>query len=104
VEHPGVSPLPRALQWQYGAPAFALALFGVPVFVHLPKFYADVAGAPLAALGTAILLTRVFDGVTDPLVGALSDRTRTRWGRRRPFLAAGAMPLGLSVVALFGPP
>lgn len=104
MEHHGVGPLPRALQWQYGAPAFALALFGVPVFVHLPKFYADVAGAPLAALGTAILLTRVFDGVTDPLVGALSDRTRTRWGRRRPFLAAGAVPLGLSVVALFGPP
>jgi GPH family glycoside/pentoside/hexuronide:cation symporter len=85
-------------------PAFALALFGVPVFVHLPKFYADIAGAPLGALGTAILLTRIFDGVTDPLIGALSDRTRTRWGRRRPFLVIGALPLAVSVIALFSPP
>ncbi len=104
MEHPQVDALPRGRQWSYGAPAFALALFGVPVFVHLPKFYADVAGAPLGALGTAILLTRIFDGITDPIIGALSDRTRTRWGRRRPFLAIGALPLALSVVALFAPP
>lgn len=104
MEHPQVDALPRGRQWSYGAPAFALALFGVPVFVHLPKFYADVAGAPLGALGTAILLTRIFDGITDPIIGALSDRTRTRWGRRRPFLVIGALPLALSVVALFAPP
>ena len=104
MEYPRVDALPRSRQWSYGAPAFALALFGVPVFVHLPKFYADVAGAPLGALGTAILLTRVFDGVTDPVIGALSDRTRSRWGRRRPFIALGALPLALSVVALFSPP
>jgi len=104
VEYPRVDALPRSRQWSYGAPAFALALFGVPVFVHLPKFYADVAGAPLGALGTAILLTRVFDGVTDPVIGALSDRARTRWGRRRPFLVIGALPLALSVIALFAPP
>jgi GPH family glycoside/pentoside/hexuronide:cation symporter len=104
VEHPQVDTLPRGRQWSYGAPAFALALFGVPVFVHLPKFYADVAGAPLGALGTAILLTRIFDGITDPIIGALSDRTRTRWGRRRPFLVIGALPLALSVIALFAPP
>ncbi len=87
----------------YGLPAFALALFGVPVFVHLPKFYADVAGAPLGALGAAILLTRLGDGVLDPLVGAWSDRIRTRWGRRRPFLLLASPPLGLAVVALFSP-
>lgn len=87
----------------YGAPAFALALFGVPVFVHIPKFYADVVGAPLEGLGIAILLTRVLDGVLDPLVGAWSDRVRTRWGRRRPFLVAAALPLGIGAAGLFAP-
>ena len=87
----------------YGLPAFALALFGVPVFVHLPKFYADVAGAPLGALGAAILLTRLGDGLLDPLVGAWSDRTRTRWGRRRPFLLLASPLLGLAVMGLFSP-
>ncbi|MDH4066568.1 MAG: MFS transporter, partial [Acidobacteriota bacterium] len=87
----------------YGLPAFALALFGVPVFVHLPKFYADVVGAPLGALGVAILLTRAADGLLDPIIGAWSDRVRTRWGRRRPFLVAASPALGMAVVVLFAP-
>jgi len=46
VEHARVGlRLAPTRRWSYGVPAFALALFGVPVFVHLPKFYADVAGA-----------------------------------------------------------
>lgn len=88
----------------YGAPAFALALFGVPVFVHLPKFYADVVGVPLGALGVAILLTRTWDAVIDPVVGVMSDRTRTRWGRRRPYLMFAPVPLALAVLLLFAPP
>jgi GPH family glycoside/pentoside/hexuronide:cation symporter len=94
----------RRLALAYGAPAFALALFGVPVFVHLPKFYADVLGAPLGALSAAILLTRSWDAVLDPVIGALSDRTRTRWGRRRPYLMAAPLPLAVGVLALFAPP
>ncbi|MEW6320574.1 MAG: MFS transporter [Acidobacteriota bacterium] len=88
----------------YAAPAFALALFGVPVYVHLPKFYADTVGAPLALLGLAILATRLWDAVLDPAIGAWSDRVRSRWGRRRPFLFAAPVPLALAVVLLFSPP
>lgn len=88
----------------YAAPAFALALLGVPVFVHLPRFYAESLAVPLAPLGLAILLTRALDAALDPLIGAWSDRTRSRWGRRRPFIALAAVPLGASVVALFTPP
>jgi len=88
----------------YGLPGFALALFGVPVYVHLPKFYADVVGAPLGALGAAILITRAWDALLDPLVGAWSDRVRSPWGRRLPFLWIAPVPMALAVVALFAPP
>ncbi|ELP98768.1 inner membrane symporter, partial [Xanthomonas translucens DAR61454] len=47
-------------------------------------FYTDTMGLPAAAVGTMILLTKVVDAVTDPLMGALADRTRSRWGKFRP--------------------
>ena len=99
-----LTPLSRRATLAYAAPAFALALFGVPVFVHLPRFYAETLAAPLGPLGLAILLTRALDAVLDPMIGAWSDRTRSRWGRRRPFIAGGALPLGAAGVALFAPP
>jgi Na+/melibiose symporter-like transporter len=54
-------------------------------------FLTDVAKLDPALAGLAILLGKIWDAVNDPLVGALSDRTRTRWGRRRPYLLFGAL-------------
>jgi GPH family glycoside/pentoside/hexuronide:cation symporter len=88
----------------YAAPGFALALVGIPVYVHLPKFYGDVLGVDFGVIGLAILLTRVWDAVTDPAIGHLSDRTRTRWGRRRPYLWIGAPLLAMSAAQLLAPP
>jgi GPH family glycoside/pentoside/hexuronide:cation symporter len=83
---------------------FPVAAMAVPVFVYLGKFYADVVLLPLGTLALAIALARAFDALTDPLVGWLSDATRSRWGRRRPYLALGAPLLGASFLGLFAPP
>jgi GPH family glycoside/pentoside/hexuronide:cation symporter len=98
------SRLPASLRLAYGAPAFALAVVGIPVYVYLPKFYSDVVGVPIAAMGWLLLAARLFDAVTDPLIGHLSDRTATPWGRRRPYIAGGALFLATALLFLFIPP
>ena len=75
-------------KWQlasYAAPATPLALAGLPIGVYLPVIYADSAGfgLSLAVVATLITLSRLTDVVTDPLIGFLSDKWRTRWGRRK---------------------
>ncbi|MFC7333498.1 MFS transporter [Rhodocista pekingensis] len=87
----------------YGLPALPLAALTLPAFALVPKYYAGL-GLPLGAVGLAILLARLWDVVTDPLVGWLSDRTRGRFGRRRPWLVAGLPLVLLSVWMLFQPP
>ena len=72
----------------YAAPAFALAVVGIPIYVYLPKFYTDVVGIEITALGTILASVRIFDAVTDPPMGYLSDRTVSRFGRRRPYIAS----------------
>lgn len=88
----------------YAVPGFVFALVGIPIYVHLPKFYGDALGVDLGLIGLAILGSRVWDAVTDPAIGYLSDHTRSRWGRRRPWIAAGALPLAVAVSLLLVPP
>ncbi len=88
----------------YAAPAFALAVVGIPVYVYIPKFYTDVVGVHISALGAILLIVRLFDAVTDPVIGLLSDRARTRLGRRRPFIASGAVLTIAAIILLFNPP
>ena len=64
----------------YSAPAFALAVVGIPVYVYIPKFYTDVVGINIAVLGTLLFSVRIFDALTDPVIGYLSDRSQTRFG------------------------
>jgi len=75
-----------------------------PVLVFVPRFYASDVGVPLALVGTIMIAVRVFDVVTDPLMGWLSDHTRSRWGRRRPWILAATPVLMLSIYNLFLPP
>lgn len=73
------------------------------IAVYLLKYYTDFAGLAPETAGLALLLGKAFDAVTDPLMGNLTDRTRTRWGRRRPFFLIGVIPLAVGFVAMFSP-
>ncbi|CAN5183461.1 MFS transporter [soil metagenome] len=81
-----------------GIPLTALSL---PLVVMIPEHYATVLGLPLAVIGLIFTSVRIFDIVVDPLLGAAMDRTRSRWGRYRPWLIFGAPALMLAVYLLF---
>lgn len=91
-------------RFAYALPALPLALIGIPVYVYLPKFYTDTMGMDIAVVGLLLMAVRLFDAVTDPLIGFLSDNTKGPWGRRRPYIAVGAAGLSLSIFFLFNPP
>lgn len=88
----------------YAAPAFAFAIPTIPVYVLLPSAYADALGLGLAATGTALLISRGLDTLSDPLIGLLSDRTRSRFGRRKPWILAGALVSALGFARIAFPP
>jgi GPH family glycoside/pentoside/hexuronide:cation symporter len=96
--------IPWGHRLAYAAPAFALAVVGIPLYVYLPKFYTDVVGADIALVGFVLLAIRLFDAVSDPVIGALSDRTTSPLGRRRPWIALGVPPLVVALYLLFSPP
>jgi GPH family glycoside/pentoside/hexuronide:cation symporter len=95
-------PLPKKIA--YAMPAFFLAVVGIPVYVYIPKFYTDVVGVDIAILGYILFSVRIFDAVTDPAIGYLSDLTQTRMGRRRPYIALGSIFVALTMFLLFNPP
>ena len=69
----------------------------------MPRFYSDEVGVPLAYLAVAVALARGLDAISDPLMGWVTDRTRSRWGRRKPWIVVGAPLTGLAFAALFSP-
>ncbi|MEM7216861.1 MAG: MFS transporter [Pseudomonadota bacterium] len=89
----------------YGAPAMPLSMINLPLAVYLPAVYADSEGFGLSLgfVALTLALSRVFDGLTDPVVGLLSDRTRSRWGRRKPFMLLGTPIFLLGVWMLWVP-
>ncbi len=74
------------------------------VINYMLIFYTDVFGITAAAAGTLMLVVRVFDAVTDPVMGGLADRTNTRWGRYRPYLLWMAPPYAIMAVLAFTTP
>ena len=97
-------PVSWGLRLSYGMPAFALAVVGIPVYVYLPKFYSDVVGIDIRIMGLILMGVRIFDAVSDPLIGLLSDRTVTRFGRRRPYILLGGLGVAAAMILLFTPP
>ena len=96
-------PLGRRTLFAYGLPGLPLAALLLPLYVTLPAFYAVDLGLGFFAVGVVLLAARLWDMVTDPLIGALSDRLTTRFGRRRPWLLAGAPIVMVSAGFLFLP-
>jgi GPH family glycoside/pentoside/hexuronide:cation symporter len=88
----------------YGVAELGISGVEVLIRVGLLIFYTDVVGLDPRLAGYAVALGVLWDAVTDPLMGRISDRGRSRHGRRRPWMALGAVALALSVVALFSPP
>lgn len=107
---PAPSPADRQarLRWRerlgYGAGDLGFNLYWTTIASFLAAFYTDVFGLGAAAAGTLLFVTRLFDAVTDPLMGAVADRTRTRWGQFRPWLLVGALPLAVMGVVTFSTP
>ncbi len=87
----------------HGSVGLPTAMFGYPIAIWLPAFYAGELGLSLAAVGTMIMLARLTDVVTDPVIGFFSDRSKSRFGRRKPFMVGGLPFLVLGVVMLFIP-
>jgi len=103
-----VSGRERQVSWGdtfvYALPALSLAVIGIPVYVFLPKFYTDTIGVNISTVGLLLMAVRLFDAVTDPVIGYVSDRTSSPFGRRKPYIAFGALGLALSILFLFRPP
>ena len=72
--------------------------------IAFPFFFTNIFGLTVADAGALMLLARLFDVVTDPLMGAIADRTKTRWGTYRPWLIFGAIPLGVVFALLLYTP
>ena len=85
----------------YGLGDTASNFFFQTFNIFLLYYYTDVFGLGAAAVGTMFLVTRIFDMVTDPLMGIVADRTRTRWGRYRPYLLWMAVPYGVLGFLMF---
>ena len=98
------SSLSHRVKLGYGAADFGLAAVESMVQIYLFKFYNVVVGLPALYTGLALALAIVWDAVSDPLMGGLSDRSRWSGGRRRPFLLPGAGLLAVTFIWMFNPP
>ncbi len=108
-EAPAAASAPESrLSWaaifDYVAPTFGLGFMFLLISIYVLKFATDVLGMSAAVMGMILFLGRGLDALVDPIVGYLSDRTKTKLGRRRPWLLASIVPLGLSFVLLWAPP
>ena len=96
-------PVGRLRMMLYGLVNLPTSIVGLPIALYIPAFYSQSLGLSLAAVGALIALSRLSDVVTDPLIGVASDRLRSRFGRRKPWMVLG-MPLKiLALWMLFVP-
>lgn len=90
--------------WMFASAVLPTALLAIPLSAYLPPLYATQVGLSLTTIGLIFMGARIFDVVIDPFMGMLTDNTRSRFGRRRPWIVLSAPLLMLSGWALFFPP
>jgi len=98
------APLGRSTKLWYGLGQTAEGFKNESFALFLLFYYTAVLGLSGSLAALAILIALLFDAVTDPLAGVLSDRLESRWGRRHPFIYAAALPLGFFFYLTFAPP
>ena len=96
--------LPHGVLFFYGLPAAGVGYLFLLFSLYLMKFATDVLLIAPGVMGVILGLSRVWDAVSDPFAGYLSDRTRLRAGRRRPWMFVAAPLIALSFVMAFSPP
>lgn len=94
----------RKAKLGFGAGEFSSSIFFTITSFWLMNFLTDEVRLSAAIAGTALLVGKIWDAVIDPFIGYLSDRTRSRWGRRRPYLLFFAIPFGAAFVLMFRNP
>jgi GPH family glycoside/pentoside/hexuronide:cation symporter len=97
-------PLTLSTNVLYGIGSIAFGVHLTTLASPLMLFFNQVVGLPAAWVGAAMMVTLIFDAICDPLIGEWSDHTRSRWGRRHPFMYASAIPAAVAFYFLFAPP
>jgi GPH family glycoside/pentoside/hexuronide:cation symporter len=95
--------LPAKILLSYGGLMVPLAIVDVPIVIYLPVFYSKEIGIDIGLVGLIFVLARIWDGITDPLIGWLSDKTSSKYGRRKPWVVIGTPLLMISIWFAFNP-
>ena len=87
----------------YSLPAMVIAIPTLPIYVILPQLYGSELGLGLSVTGLVLLVARLFDTVTDPIVGLASDNLGIKGNKRKPWIGAGAIISGIGLYMLLVP-
>ncbi|MGF1455099.1 MAG: MFS transporter [Alphaproteobacteria bacterium] len=103
-ETSAASPMSMGRLFGFGIGDFGFNLYWQGVSIYLLFYYTDVLELAPSTAGLIYAIASLWDGITDPLMGILAERTRSRWGRYRPYLLFGAVPLAVSYALIFYKP
>jgi sugar (glycoside-pentoside-hexuronide) transporter len=97
-------PLTLPVKLGYGLAETGITAVQLFSQIYLLKFYTEIVGLVPSLAGIALAISVLWDGISDPLMGNLSDKTHSKWGRRRPYILFGGILLSLAILLLFSPP